>query len=497
MAPQVLNDFVSLVCAHPVISGMVLILFTPPFFPIVKFFSPLLISTALFMLALFTMGPKSTENETSQGGDGDDEGNWELRRNADEHGDGEKVSKRMKPDGSWKDWVESIEESSLSWMSSPRSSSKHKNENWKHGVLNDDNVSILEETSWVKSADFGEDGSSGSRLVEENMITDSSFMPSLMAPSMLFKVDSGLQDAAQRSIYDDITLGEDAPELEDVAEHVTEPLTEPVVEPEVKPVAEPVAEPVLESDHPSEASVESSAPVPEISQPSGSQGVQHQPLGDLQIPRRADGSETDSPATDLDDSPAVDNSKRLIFANLKKSVLNASPSLSDADTPEAVNLSLSGKLKQMEKLGDFLHDAEHAEEAGQESPKMGLLNPTTAEQVDDVKDHLESFVQEKAASSQTEKSLVATSPAQPDNEAAKGAEEKITSDSTTGNVFLSDSESELEIFPSADPAKMKLHLPVKLDIEQLEKKLDTSLSHRTRATSPPPKDEISEVTHQS
>lgn len=440
------KDFVSLVSAHPVISAVILIFFTPPFFPIVKFFSPLLISTALFMLALFTMGPK--KNSSSQEEDED----WTLRRD----GDGEKVGKRMKPDGSWKDWVKGIEESSLSWMSSPRSSSK-LSKNWK----NDDTVSILEEASWVKGAEFMPNRFNGSGE------TSAEFLPNLMAPSELFKVDSGLQSAVERSMYSDMEPGADTPELEDV----------------IEPVAVSVAEPVGMSEGPateiSGVSVEPSPSVP-------SHVILHQPMETLQIPRRIDSSVTDSPSTDLDDdTPASDISKRLLFAKLKKNSLNANSNLSDVDTPEAVNLSLSGKLKQMEKLGDLLDDAELAEKTGQVIPEDSLLKPTTAEQVEDVKDQLESFVTEKdTAYSQTEKnSVVVPSQANLDKEAEKTGPVKNTTDN---GKELPESDSDIEIFPSADPAKMKLHPPVKLDVENLERKLGNSQSL--------PKGEISEAT---
>jgi len=212
-----------------------------------------------------------------------------------------------------------------------------------------------------------------------------------------------------------------------------------------------------------ESSVESSAPVP-------SHGILHQSLGTLQVPRRAVLDVNDSPSTDLDDeSPTIDNSKRILFANLKKSSLNANSGLSDADTPVAGNLSLSGKLKQIEKLGEFLDDAKQGEKAGQGISEVSLLKPTTAERVQDVKDQLESFLTEKeAASSQTEKSsVVEPSQAKPSNEAEKNSvvapsqakpendsEETGSVKNTTGNVVSTDSDSEKEIFPSADPAKM-------------------------------------------
>jgi len=276
-------------------------------------------------------------------------------------------------------------------------------------------------------------------------------------------VDSGLQSAVGRSVYE---LGEDTPELEDV------------MEPVAVSVAEPVGEPEGPATEISGASVEPSPSVP-------SHVIQHQPMETLQFPGRADSNVTDSPSTDLDDdSPAIDNSRRLLFAKLKKDSLNANSNLSD-DTPEVVNLSLSRKLKQIEKLGALLDSAELAKKTGQVIPEDSLLKPTTAEQLEDVKDQLASFVTEKdAASSLTQKnSVVAPSQA----ELAKEAENTGPVKNPTDNgKELSESDSDIEIFPSADPAKMKLHPPVKLDIEHLEKKLDTSMAL--------PKGEISEAT---
>jgi hypothetical protein len=360
MAPQVFNDFVALVYAHPVITGAILVLFTPPFFPIVKYFSPLLISTALFMLALFTMGPGK---QASEGEDGEDAA-------AIPDGDGEKVSKRMKPDGSWKDWVKSIEDSSLNWIASPRSTSKllHKNDDWKN--VNDENVSILQDASWVQNnpdymaaADYGEDASGESS--------------GFMAPSQLFKLDSDLQAAADRSIFD---LGEDAPELEDVDDPTPDQSTpKPANAP--KPTDAPKPADPMPVDQSASKPVDQHAP------------IAHQPMESLQIPKRDVAEVEGSPSTDLndDESPAIEPSQRVLLTKNSLNAISGKSDKSDVDTPVAVKLSLSGKLNQIESLGNFMDVAQNAEEAGQESPKVAMLKPTTAEQVDHIKDQLESF----------------------------------------------------------------------------------------------------------
>lgn len=366
MAPQVINDFVALVYAHPVITGAIMVLFTPPFFPIVKYFSPLLISTALFMLALLTMGPGK---QASEGEDGEDAA-------AIPDGDGEKVSKRMKPDGSWKDWVKSIEDSSLNWIASPRSTSKllHKNDDWKNG--NTENVSILQDASWVQNnpdymatADYGEDASGESS--------------GFMAPSQLFKVDSDLQAAVDRSIFD---LGEDAPELEDVDDPTPD-------QPTLKPTDAPKPADSKPAD-PKPADQSASKPVDQHAP------IVHEPIESLQIPKREVAEVVESPSTDLDDdeSPAIEPSQRVLLTKNSLNAISGKSDKSDLDAPVAVKLSMSGKLNQIETLGNFIDDAQNAEEAGQESPKVAMLEPTTAEQVDHIKDQLESF----ATNSETE-----------------------------------------------------------------------------------------------
>lgn len=496
MALQVLADVIALIWQHPFLSSLILILFTPPFFPIVKFFSPLLISTALFMLALFTVGQKSsddTQNESDE--------NWEFRRTADvkvwedkNFFDSERTPSQRVTDGSWMDWVSSIQELGLNWLES-----KLKNETWKGRSLNDDNVSILQETTWV---DNGPSTSEPDQSGVTEVATPSSFVrgdivtngrvPAAIAPSALFKVDSGLKAARFGMDFDE--------------------------------------------GHPEHASTvgpgagAGKAQSVRHSSSHSSNTVQHEPLESLQVPKEIEVAFVpDSPATDLDDSPELDKNRRLLFATVRKDSMNANSGLSatcgesDVDTPvPVVLLSSSGKLKQIEDLGDLMESIENAEHTGEKMPESTILVPTTAEQVQDVKDKLEGFVSENSESSShggrreernlpvsTEKKQsllhpMMKSPSKPGSPLFKDSDQKSTKtkgsisddSSSSGEEELSDSDdsvgdSEFEIFPPVDPAKMKLHPPVKLDIPHLEKKLGTSLSQRTRSSSP--KGEITEI----
>nr|PNR27930.1 hypothetical protein PHYPA_028522 [Physcomitrium patens] len=448
MAPQVLSDLTALIMAHPVIFGLSLVLFTPPFYPVLKFFLPLLISTALFILMLFTMGPK--------GATGNQAGGLESEEKHVAHGGDADVSKRTKSEGSWTDWVKRIEESSMSWMS-PR----YKSNQWKGNLLNDDNVSILGETSWVNRGDFNpyeqeaasteEVQSSSSRLIDENI--NNRFVPTLMAPSELFKVDSDLQRAVDE-VYDD--LGEDAPELEDVEE------------------SETISSPAPRSSHDPENDNGSSPK-------SGSHGIAHRPLENLSIPKRvkSNSSEVPSPSTDVDGSPGLDKSKKSTFANVRKNSINARSDLSrtsensDADTPVAESVTLSGKFDHLESLGDLMADSAEAEKNGDESPELAALKPTTHEQVQDLKEQLESFIQDDKNEPPSSK---------PDHGADKGLstseDDRVSKPESSlleqddGKSFSSSSPSkkessnlvngtDSEISPPTDTAKIELHPPVK------------------------------------
>lgn len=444
MALQVFTDTMALLWQHPLLSGLVLVFFTPPFFPIVKFFSPLLISTALFMLALFTVGGPETLTTTAAA---NLEDSAEFRR-APEVKVWEDKSlftklKRRGPDSTWLDSLQAVTESASSWLER-----KLQNENWKGKSLNDDNVSILQEATWTREPSIVQP--------ETDVSTDeilNAQVPASIAPSRLFKVDSTLKAS--------------------------------------------LVSQALESDA---ARVSKQAST-----------VQHEPLKSLEIPAVANREVDESPSTDLGDS--TDLGKRF----LRRNSVNATSitSESDVDTPATVALSKSGRLKQIETLGDLLEEKELHHEITPEHE--ALLKATTTELVEAVKERLEGFTHSPEREVLGSSSGSGSSPAKKKNSSplfkqgekpagkvsAKGAgkgvgkaKRKLLSDddgeSSSGVEEFSDSESdsEFEIFPPVDNAKMKLHPPVKLDITELERKLGTSLS---RAATPP-KNKAGEIT---
>lgn len=529
MAFQVVADLVGLVWRHPMVSCLVLVLFTPPFFPLIKYFSPLLISTGLFILLLVTMGPGkslSSSSSTTPLGEGEE---FELRRvttpkvwkddrslyteeeEVDENGG--RTFKRRKADG-WMDWVKEIEESGLAWVEK-----KLKNENWKGSTLNDENVSILQEAFSDKTHPVSTIPETKPSTRQEASTSSSS---SLQAqPSVAKEVILPFSDALDLINPQAGTIGEVAP------------LKEEIEFGEGGEQRDQVA-PVLVTPHPVRAT-ESSSNV-------GGGGVHHLGVVPIQIPLKAattgDGGAEPSPDTELDDTPSEFRQRMMSASLVRRDSMNANSGKSvssvesDLDSPAAqVKLSKSGKLHLIESLGNLIEEQEHeVHEHGKKSPVLQALKPTAADELQDVKDKLEHFLLEEhkdvavvaslppaAAVGVQEKSLPElagkTSSSKPGSPlfkatpVASAAEKKklkvrnefSSDDESSGDEQFSesDSDSEFEIFPPVEPHKMKLHPPVKLDIQQIEKRLGTPLQESPPTTSKAPGGsgggEISEV----
>lgn len=116
------SDVIGLIWHHPIVSGVVLLLFTPPLFPIMVYFSPLLISTALFVLAMISMG--SDHEDTANSYNNDIPFKRVSIEEVDVDGpslDGERVPKRLKAsskDESWFDKVKNWEGTGRAWVES-------------------------------------------------------------------------------------------------------------------------------------------------------------------------------------------------------------------------------------------------------------------------------------------------------------------------------------------------------------------------------------------
>ncbi|KAG6552654.1 hypothetical protein Mapa_005601 [Marchantia paleacea] len=97
-------DFFALIWNHPIISCLVLLLFTPALFPVVVYFSPLLISTALCAIALISMNMgESPETEEDP----------YVRRWQSEQVEREQSKPARQ---SWFQWVRKAEEKTRLWV---------------------------------------------------------------------------------------------------------------------------------------------------------------------------------------------------------------------------------------------------------------------------------------------------------------------------------------------------------------------------------------------
>ncbi|KAG6547680.1 hypothetical protein Mapa_011130 [Marchantia paleacea] len=111
--PVDLMEILALAWDHPLIAGVLMLMFTPPFFPVLVFFSPLLISTTLCAVALISVGQQiedATKREREVAG-------WNARA-AD--GDAvtvrERTNRRRRVPGennNWLDWVRGFEPGSV------------------------------------------------------------------------------------------------------------------------------------------------------------------------------------------------------------------------------------------------------------------------------------------------------------------------------------------------------------------------------------------------
>ncbi|XP_024378225.1 uncharacterized protein [Physcomitrium patens] len=154
MGTRVFSEIGTLISSHPYLSCSLLVFLTPPFFPILKFFSPLLISTAVFILTLVTMGPQF-QDPSDRKGDfqsplEDNAGHDSLPGFRPE--DRERDFRRKEPSKDLRstlgDWFTSCKDSGLVWVEQ-----KLRNEDWRGAYLNDDNVSILQEAFALRAED--------------------------------------------------------------------------------------------------------------------------------------------------------------------------------------------------------------------------------------------------------------------------------------------------------------------------------------------------------
>ncbi|CAM6023994.1 unnamed protein product [Sphagnum balticum] len=439
MALRVVSDVFGLAWRHPFVCIGVLALFTPPFFPVIRFFSPLLISTGVFVVAMVSLGP-SSKHEVPQSD------SWGYRKASDvrEEKVGQEQEQNLRPSStkqqrrqgkdSWTDWLKNVEATGLAWVDQ-----KLKSEDWTAPILDDRNVSILQEA-------FGQRKQTES--VAEALKTDAVFNEAV-APEPVLPQEREVKELAAI---------EEAPlEGFQQADFVQEVVCSANERPSEGAIPDAEEKYVVEEAPISVVDEQFSVPVIVIPD----KPLQREPS-------------VSSPSAVPDEGSRQEEAQRKALSSL--SIVSRS---SDVESPVRP-LSTNEKLSVIESLADAIEAQENEpEEAKQKaSPVIKALQPSTSDKITDIIEKLKGFVEDGAPSSKAAPSLVIktvlpasrSSKEKSNNEEILGSsdEEDEETSSEDGMVSDSESDSEFQIFPQLKPADIKIHPPVKLDLQRVE-----------------------------
>jgi hypothetical protein len=335
---------------------------------------------------------------------------------------------------SWTDWVKNVEATGLAWVDQ-----KLKNEDWTAPILDDRNVSILQEA-------FGQ------RKQPESVAEAS-------------KIDAVFNEAAapepvlpQEREVKELSAREEAPvEGFQQADFVQEVVCSANERPSVGAFPDAEEKYVVEEAPISVEDEQFSVPVIVIP----GKPLQREPS-------------VSTPSANPDEDSRQEEAQRKALSSL--SMVSRS---SDVESP-ARPLSTTEKLSVIESLADAIEAQENEpEEAKQKaSPVIKALRPSTSDKVTDIIEKLKGFVEDGAPSSKAAPSLVIktvlpasrSSKDKINNEESLGSsdDEDEETSSEDGVVSDSDSDSEFQIFPQLKPADIKIHPPVKLDLQRVE-----------------------------
>jgi hypothetical protein len=433
------SDVFGLAWRHPFVCICVLALFTPPFFPVIRFFSPLLISTGVFVVAMVSLGP-SSKHEVAQSD------SWGFRKASDVReekvGQEEKKNlrlsstKQQRSQGkdSWMDWVKNVEATGLAWVDQ-----KLKNEDWTAPILDDRNVSILQEA-------FGQRKQAES--VPESSKTDA-VINEAAAPEPVLPQE---REVKQLSAYEEAPI-----EGFQQAGVVQEVVCSANERPSEGAFLDAKEKYVVEEAPISVADEQFSVPVIVVSD----KLLQREPS-------------VSSPSADPDGGSRQEEAQRKALSSL--SMVSQS---SDVEGPVRP-LSTTEKLSVIESLADAIEAQENQPEEGKQkaSPVIKALQPSASDKVTDIIEKLKGFVEDGAPSSKAAPSLVIktvlpasfSSKDKSNKEEILGSSDEEDEESSSEDGVVSDSESDpgILIFPQLKPADIKIHPPVKLDLQRVE-----------------------------
>ncbi len=475
MALRVVSELLGLAWRHPLVSFGILLLFTPPFFPIIRFFSPLLISTAVFVVAMVSLGPSSSKH--GDGGVSESEDNWDFRKSSDggareweekdllqEQENGDRPSKKRKSSGreSWVDWVKNVETIGLAWVDQKL---KNESESWPGQKLDDHNVSILQEA-------FGQENLTRSSQ-EDAEVPESHAMRGAKErqsnPSVVKELP--VYDDSPRDSSRDRAGVVDSDGLRNSDEILGEDVRDGAVEEEVAEGVEArnvVNSAAVMHEHSSSVPVIQIPPKPSI-------------LGE---------SAEESPSTGADEDLARPG-QRVVGPLSRNSDLDSPATLTSASVKLSGVESLAEAIESQENYGvQRLNTTPQAAIAAGTSPAIHkALQPSTSEKVNDIIEKLKVFCEDgldapPSAPPKQSSPLFKPLPKEGgNNNSSNGKKPKkkqlldsSDDDTSSGDEVMSDSDSDsgFQIFPPHPTADMKVRPPMKLDKQQQQQKTNTS-----------------------
>ncbi len=470
MALRVVSELLGLAWRHPLVSFGILLLFTPPFFPIIRFFSPLLISTAVFVVAMVSLGPSSSKH--GGGGVSESEDNWDFRKSSDggareweekdilqEQENGDRPSKKRKSSGreSWVDWVKNVEAIGLAWVDQKL---KNESENWPGQKLDDHNVSILQEA-------FGQENLTRSSQEDAQV-------PESHATRGANERESNPSVAKELPVYDE-SPRHSSRDRAGVVDSGGLPNSDEMLGEDVRGGG--VEEDLAEGEE-ARTAVNSAAVMHEHSSS----------VPVIQIPPKPSilgESAVESPSSDEDEDLGRPR-QRVVGSLLRSSDLDSPATLTSASVKLSGVDSLAEAIESQENYAvqDRNNTSQAAIAAGVSPAILKALQPSTSEKVNDIIEKLKVFCEDgldaptSAPPKQSSPLFKPLSKEGGNNNSSNGKKPKkkqlldsSDDDTSSGDEVMSDSDSDsgFQIFPAHPTADMKVRPPMKLDKQQQQK----------------------------
>jgi hypothetical protein len=330
--------------------------------------------------------------------------------------------------------VKNVEATGLAWVDQ-----KLKSEDWTAPILDDRNVSILQEAfGQRKQTEFVAEASKTDAVINEAVAPEPVLPQEREVKELTAREEAPIEGFQQADFVQEVVCSANERPSEGAFPDAEEKYVDE--EAPVSVVDEQISVPVIV--------------IPE-------KPLQREPS-------------VSNPTADPDEGSRQEEAQRKALSSL--SMVSRS---SDVESPVRP-LSMTEKLSVIESLADAVEAQENEPEMAKQkaSPVLKALRPSTSDKVTDIIEKLKGFVEDGAPSSKAAPSLVIktvhpasrSSKDKSNNEEILGSsdEEDEETSSEDGVVSDSESDSEFQIFPQLKPADIKIHPPVKLDLQRVE-----------------------------